>query len=67
LGVASVSLAQALGYMSAAGLSALVSREETGPRNLWLCMIPIGAVAMLLSIWKMRRMQANQKLLANQE
>jgi len=67
LGVASVSLAQALGYMSAAGLSALVSREETGPRNLWLCMIPIGAVAMLLSIWKMKRMQANVALLSNNE
>jgi hypothetical protein len=62
LGVASVSLAQALGYMSAAGLSALVSREETGPRNLWLCMIPVGAVAMVLSIWKMRRMQSNLDL-----
>jgi hypothetical protein len=61
LGVASVSLAQALGYMSAAGLSALVSHEETGPRNLWLCMIPVGAVAILLSIWKMRRMQSTLK------
>ena len=56
LGVASVSLAQALGYMSAAGLSALVSREDTGPRNLWLCMIPIAATAMLLSLWKLKRM-----------
>jgi hypothetical protein len=58
LGIASVSLAQSLGYLSAAGLSALVSRVETGPRNLWLCMIPVAMLAMLLSIWKMRRMRS---------
>ena len=58
LGIASVSLAQSLGYLSAAGLSALVSRVSTGPRNLWLCMIPVATLAMLLSVWKMRRMRS---------
>jgi hypothetical protein len=55
LGIASVSLAQSLGYISAAGLSSLVSRAETGPRNLWICMIPVAALAMLLSVWKLRQ------------
>lgn len=55
LGIASVSLAQALGYLSAAGLSAAVSRPDTGPRNLWLCMIPVAATAMALSFLKMKR------------
>jgi hypothetical protein len=57
LGIAAVSLAQSLGYISAAGLSAVVSRAETGPRNLWLCMIPVAAVAMMLSVWKLKRLQ----------
>jgi hypothetical protein len=61
LGIASVSLAQALGFLSAAGLSALVSRAETGPRNLWLCMIPVAMVAMALSIWKLKRMQQTEE------
>lgn len=55
LGIASVSLAQSLGYISAAGLSAVVSRAQSGPQNLWLCMMPVAAIAMLLSVWKLRQ------------
>lgn len=58
LGIASVSLAQAVGFISAAGLSSVVSHAATGPRNLWLCMIPVATIAMLLAVWKLKRMPA---------
>jgi hypothetical protein len=54
LGVASMTLAQSLGYMSATILSAIVSVGSNGPRNLWMCMIPVAATALMLSIWKLR-------------
>jgi len=53
LGVASMSLAQSLGYVTATMTSALVSEASTGPRNLWLCMLPVAALALGLAIWKL--------------
>ncbi len=55
LGVASMALAQSLGYMSATLLSALVSDASTGPRNLWLCTLPIAGVALILAIYRLAR------------
>lgn len=54
LGVASMTLAQSLGYMTATMLSAWVSVGSAGPRNLWICMVPVASLALCLSIWKLR-------------
>ena len=58
LGIASMTLAQSIGYMSATLLSAVVAAQGGGPARLWSIMIPIASTALALSVWQMSRDRA---------
>lgn len=68
LGVASMTLAQSLGYMSATLVSALVSDSQTGPLHLWMCMVPVATIALVLALWKMSltKSQATPNVMSEQ-
>jgi hypothetical protein len=53
VGLASMTLAQSIGYMSATILSALLSVQGGGPVRLWSVMVPVAATALLLAFWQM--------------
>lgn len=55
VGLASMTLAQSIGYMSATILSALLSVQGGGPVRLWSVMVPVASTALLLALWQMAR------------
>ncbi|MFN7734175.1 MAG: hypothetical protein ACK5OB_19920 [Pirellula sp.] len=55
VGLASMTLAQSIGYMSATILSALLSVQGGGPVRLWSVMVPVASTALLLAFWQMAK------------
>jgi hypothetical protein len=59
MGVASMTLAQSLGYMTATLISSFVSRFQAGPTMLWMTALPLSMVALALAIRKLARQNAS--------
>lgn len=55
LGVASMALAQSLGYTTATFISAGASRWGTGPAPLWFVAMPLAGLALVLAVRKLAR------------
>ncbi len=61
MGVASMTLAQSLGYVSATFISATISKFAAGPAALWSIMIPVSIAALSLSTWKLRHSAVSEE------
>lgn len=59
VGIASMTLAQSLGYMSATILSTLLSMQSPGPVLLWSCMLPVAMGSLMLALWQMAKQRSN--------
>ena len=59
MGIASMTLAQSLGYVTATLISSVVSRYGTGPGLLWLTVLPFAVLALVLAIRKLTRQNAS--------
>ena len=59
MGIASMTLAQSLGYVTATLISSVVSRYGTGPGLLWLTVLPFAVLALALAIRKLTRQNAS--------
>lgn len=55
LGVASMTLAQSLGYVTATFVAAWTTGSGNGPQRLWTIMWIASIVALILALWKMNR------------
>jgi len=55
MGVASMTLAQSIGYTTATVIAALVSRYGVGPAPLWVVALPLATLALVLAIRKLAR------------
>jgi hypothetical protein len=66
VGIASMTLAQSLGYMSATIVSACLSMQSPGPVLLWSCMLPVAMGSLILALWQMakQRTHADRETLA---
>ena len=53
MGVASMTLAQSLGYMTATICASVVSRFGAGPAPLWLLVLPLAVLALVLALRKL--------------
>ena len=58
MGVASMTLAQSIGYMTATLIASLASRFGVGPTPLWLVALPLAMLALVLAIRKLSRQDA---------
>jgi len=58
MGIASMTLAQSLGYMTATVIASIASRFYTGPGLLWLLVLPLAGLALVLAIRKLARQDA---------
>lgn len=61
LGVASMTLAQSLGYTTATLISSFVSRFQPGPAILWMTVLPMALLALALAMWKLSREAPEQE------
>jgi hypothetical protein len=59
MGVASVTLAQSLGYVTATLIAAIATRIQAGPATLWIAVMPLSALALVLAIRKLARQNAS--------
>jgi len=59
MGVASMTLAQSLGYMTATCISSVASRFSHGPGLLWLTVLPLAILALVLAVRKLARENAS--------
>jgi hypothetical protein len=59
VGIASMTLAQSLGYMSATIVSACLSMQSPGPVLLWSCMLPIAMGSLMLALWQMAKQRTH--------
>jgi hypothetical protein len=55
MGVASMTLAQSIGYMTATLLSVGISRIQPGPVGQWIVVLPISILAFVLAVRKLTR------------
>jgi hypothetical protein len=55
LGVASMTLAQSLGYVTATFVAAWTTGNGNGPQRLWMTMWVVSIIALILALWKMNR------------
>ena len=55
MGVASMTLAQSLGYTTATVIASIASRFGVGPAPLWIAVLPISVLALLLAVRKLAR------------
>ena len=58
MGVASMTLAQSIGYTTSTVIAALASRYGVGPAPLWLVALPLATLALVLAIRKLARQDA---------
>ena len=58
MGVASMTLAQSLGYTTATVIASITSRFGVGPAPLWIAVVPIAVLALILAIRKLARQNA---------
>jgi hypothetical protein len=58
MGVASMTLAQSLGYMTATLIASVASRFTMGPSGLWVTVLPLAGLALFLAIRKLARENA---------
>ena len=58
MGVASMTLAQSIGYTTATLIAALASRYGVGPAPLWVVALPLATLALVLAIRKLARQDA---------
>lgn len=59
LGVASMALAQSLGYTTATFIAAGASHWGTGPAPLWMAAFPLAGLALVLAVRKLARQDAS--------
>ncbi len=59
MGIASMTLAQSLGYVTATLISSVVSRYGTGPGLLWMTVLPLAVLALVLATRKLTRQNAS--------
>jgi len=59
MGVASMTLAQSVGYMTATLISVGVSRVQPGPAAQWLVVLPISILALVLAVRKLTRQDSS--------
>ena len=55
MGVASMTLAQSIGYTTATVIAAIASRYGVGPAPLWVVALPLATLALVLAIRKLAR------------
>jgi hypothetical protein len=55
MGVASMTLAQSLGYVTATLVAAWTTGNGNGPQLLWMTMWVVSIIALILALWKMNR------------
>ena len=55
MGVASMTLAQSLGYTTATLIASISSRYGVGPAPLWIVALPLSALALVLAVRKLAR------------
>lgn len=55
MGVASMTLAQSLGYVSATLIASVAASLNAGPRLLWILVLPLSALALVLALRKLAR------------
>lgn len=55
MGVAAMTLAQSLGYVTATFVAAWATGTGTGPQRLWMTMWFVSIIALILALWKMNR------------
>ncbi len=58
MGVASMTLAQSLGYTTATAIASIASRFGVGPAPLWIAVLPISVLALMLAVRKLARQNA---------
>ena len=58
MGVASMTLAQSLGYTTATLIASIASRFGVGPAPLWVAVLPIAVLSLMLAIRKLARQNA---------
>ena len=58
MGVASMTLAQSLGYTTATVIASIAARFGVGPAPLWIAVLPIAVLALLLAMLKLARQNA---------
>ena len=55
MGVASMTLAQSLGYTTATVIASIAARFGVGPAPLWIAVLPIAVLALILAARKLAR------------
>ena len=55
MGVASMTLAQSLGYTTATVIASIAARFGVGPAPLWIAVLPIAVLALILAVRKLAR------------
>jgi len=58
MGVASMTLAQSLGYTTATVIASIASRYGVGPAPLWVVALPLSVLALVLAVRKLARENA---------
>ncbi len=59
MGVASMTLAQSIGYTTATVIASLTSRFGIGPAPLWMAVLPLSVLALMLAFRKLARQNAS--------
>ncbi len=58
MGVASMTLAQSIGYTAATVIASIASRFGIGPAPLWIAVLPLSVLALMLALRKLTRQNA---------
>ncbi len=58
MGVASMTLAQSIGYTTATVIASIASRFGIGPAPLWIAVLPLSVLALMLALRKLTRQNA---------
>ena len=62
MGVASMTLAQSLGYTTATVIASIASRFGIGPAPLWIAVLPIAVLALMLAVRKLARQNLSHEI-----